>query len=296
MLCVRDLSFSYKTTPVLDGVSLTAHPGRVSGLFGPNGCGKTTLFRCCLGLLRGRSAGLTVNGTPIDGLPPGQRARLMSFVPQEHTPPFPLLVRDVVMLGRTPYLGLLGRVSARDARVVDDTLGWMGLRALATRPYDRLSGGQRQLVLIARAVAQQTPVMLLDEPASGLDFHNQLHIWRVLRTLADAGTAILCCTHDPNHVLWFCDRVVVMREGTVLAEGTPAEALGASTLEALYPDLADIAAAGEARVVLPREVAARGRGGRSDALPDRRGGSACAGHGNARDGRSERAPEPGGLA
>jgi iron complex transport system ATP-binding protein len=256
MLTVRDLHFAYGRTSILTGVSFTARAGEVCGLFGPNGCGKTTLFRCCLGLLRGRSQLLTVGGTPVSGLPPAERARLMSYVPQEHKPPFPLFVRDVVMLGRTPYLGLLGRPTAEDDRIVTDTLAWLGLGDLAARPYDRLSGGQRQLVLIARAVAQRTPVMLLDEPASGLDFQNQLLIWQVLRSLAAAGTAVVCCTHDPNHVLWFCDRVVVMRAGIVFAEGPPRTALAPSTLEALYPEQCDLTVADGAPMVLPRGVVA----------------------------------------
>ena len=260
MLRVRDLHFAYGNTQVLAGVSMDARTGEICGLFGPNGCGKTTLFRCCLGLLRGRAEALAVDGRSVAGLPPRERARVMAYVPQEHKPPFPLLVRDVVMLGRTPYVGLLGRATANDLRIVDDTLEWIGLRDLADRPYDRLSGGQRQLVLIARAVAQRTPVMLLDEPASGLDFHNQLLVWQVLRTLAASGTAVVCCTHDPNHVFWFCDRVVVMHAGRVIAEGAPAEALGGSTLQALYPGMCDLTAADGAPVVLPLGVTNRAGG------------------------------------
>ena len=257
MLVVRDLHFSFGSLPVLNGVSLDAKTGEVCGLFGPNGCGKTTLFRSCLGLLQARAHTLAVDGHAVAALLPAERARLMAYVPQEHKPPFPLLVRDVVMLGRTPYLGLLGRATAADRRIVRETIEWIGLSGLADRPYDRLSGGQRQLVLIARAVAQRTPIILLDEPASGLDFHNQMLIWQVLRTLAASGTAVLCCSHDPNHVVWFCDRVVVMQAGCIVAEGHPADALGASTLQRLYPDLCELAVADGAPVVLPTSVTTR---------------------------------------
>jgi iron complex transport system ATP-binding protein len=263
MLIVRDLHFSYGSSPVLRGVSLNAMAGEVCGLFGPNGCGKTTLFRCCLGLLQTRATILSVDGRDVAALSPAQRARLMAYVPQEHISPFPLLVREVVMLGRTPYLGLLGRATAEDRRIVHDTMARIGLTDLADRPYDRLSGGQRQLVLIARAVAQRTPIILLDEPASGLDFHNQMLIWQVLRTLASSGTAVLCCSHDPNHVVWFCDRVVVMHAGSVVAEGHPADALGAAMLQRLYPGLCELAVAGGAPVVLPTEVTIRRRRARS---------------------------------
>jgi iron complex transport system ATP-binding protein len=257
VLRVLDLRFSYGSLPVLRGVSLETRSGEVCGLFGPNGCGKTTLFRCCLGLLRGRAETLAVEGHDIGSLPPAQRARLMAYVPQEHKPPFPLLVRDVVMLGRTPYLGLLGRPAPADWRIVHETLERVGLAGLAARPYDRLSGGQRQLVLIARAVAQRTPVILLDEPASGLDFHNQVRIWGVLRSLAESGASVLCCSHDPNHVAWFCDRAVVMKDGSIVAEGTPSEALSAATLDRLYPGTCELTGAAGAPVVLPSSVIAR---------------------------------------
>ena len=257
MLRVRNLRFSYGPLPVLRGVSLETAIGEVCGLFGPNGCGKTTLFRCCLGLLGGHAETLSVGGHAIGSLPPAQRARLMAYVPQEHKPPFPLLVRDVVMLGRTPYLGLLGRATPADWRIVHDTLEWIGLLDLAARPYDRLSGGQRQLVLIARAVAQRTPVILLDEPASGLDFHNQTRIWGVLRSLAESGASVLCCSHDPNHVAWFCDRAVVMKAGSIVAEGTPAEALSAATLDELYPGACELTSTDGVPVVLPNAVATR---------------------------------------
>jgi len=260
MLSVRNLHFAFGSLPVLRGVSLEARTGEVCGLFGPNGCGKTTLFRCCLGLLQGRAEMLAVDGHAIGALAPSDRARLMAYVPQEHKPPFPLRVRDVVMLGRTPYLGLLGRATAADWRIVHDTLEWIGLSGLAERPYDRMSGGQRQLVLIARAVAQRTPVILLDEPASGLDFHNQIRIWGVLRSLAASGTAVLCCSHDPNHVGWFCDSVVVMKDGAVVAAGPPPAALRAETLEQLYPGACELTTTAGTSVVLPRTVVARDGG------------------------------------
>jgi len=166
-----------------------------------------------------------------------------------------LRVLDVVMLGRTPYLGLLGRASATDRDIVSATLDRLGLTDLAMRAYDWLSGGQRQLVLIARAVAQQTPVVLLDEPASGLDFRNEVRIWRVLRELAAGGTSVVCCTHDPNHVAWFCDRAVVMQGGRVIAEGPPSHALDLATLERLYPGVCTVTRAEGLSIVRPSGLA-----------------------------------------
>ena len=261
MITVSDLHFSYGPVPVLRGVSIDVRAGEVCGLFGPNGCGKTTLFLCCLGLLRARARTLAVAGQEVGPLPPAERARLMAYVPQEHKPPFPLTVTDVVMLGRTPYLGILGRTSDADGEIVAQAIRRVGLDALADRPYDRLSGGQRQLVLIARAVAQRTPVILLDEPASGLDFRNQVLIWGLLRDLAATGTTILCCSHDPNHMAWFSDRVIVMNAGEVVASGPPAEALSASVLQGLYPDACAVTRVNGTSVVLPSTVVSRDRRG-----------------------------------
>lgn len=258
MLAVRDLRFAYDSRPVLQGVSFDAPPGEVTALFGPNGSGKSTLFRCCLGLLPSRARELAVNGRAILDMMPGERARQMAYVPQEHTPAFAFGVRDMVMLGRTPHLGLLGRPAPADWRAVDEAIDRLGLADLAGCPCDRLSGGQRQLVLIARAVAQQTPVLLLDEPASSLDFQNQVRIWQTLGDLARAGTAIVCCTHDPNHVAWFCDRAVVMQAGRVVASGPPSETLRPATLERLYPGVCQVVSVGSARFISPRGLSESG--------------------------------------
>ncbi len=262
MLRVRDLHFSYGDLPVLRGVSLDAASGEICGLFGPNGCGKTTLFRCCLGLLPGRARSIAIDGRDLAGLDVGDRARLVAYVPQEHASPFPLLVRDVVMLGRTPHLGLLGAAGDEDRRIVFETIDWIGLTDLSERPFSHLSGGQRQLVLIARAVAQRTPLILLDEPASGLDFRNQVRIWTVLRALASTGTTVVVCTHDPNHVSWFCDRAIVMRDGVVAAAGPPDAALDAATLDALYPGTCAVVALEGRTTVVPRVVLDRPEQGR----------------------------------
>jgi iron complex transport system ATP-binding protein len=257
MLDIRDLSFAYDRQPVLRGITVHVAEGQLCGLFGPNGAGKTTLFKCCLGLLDYHAAALTIDGQDVGRLSPARLARLVAYVPQEHRPPFPFLVRDIVLMGRTPHLAWFGRASRRDHEVVSDTLTQLGIAHLAGRPYNELSGGQRQLVLIARAVAQDTPVILLDEPTSGLDFSNQVRIWEILQRLASRGTAVLACSHDPNHVAWFCHKVVAMNGTGVVAEGTPDEVITEPVLARIYAASCVVQRVAGVTVVLPRAVVHR---------------------------------------
>jgi iron complex transport system ATP-binding protein len=254
MLRVRNLRFAYGSRPVLNGVSFDVLKGQLCGLFGPNGCGKTTLFRCCLGLVAYAEGSLVIDGAEARTLGPQSRARLVSYVPQEHKPPFPYRVTEVVLMGRTPYLGWLGRARPADRRAVIESLERVGIRALASEPYHELSGGQRQLVLIARAIAQQTPLVLLDEPTSGLDFSNQVRIWKLTQELARQGMAVLACSHDPNHVAWFCDTVVVMDRNGAAVEGATAEVMTEDMLDRIYPSACGIHRVSGTSVVLPRHL------------------------------------------
>lgn len=255
MLRVENLSFAYGTRRVLDGASFSVDKGKVCGLFGPNGSGKTTLFRCCLGFLRPQGA-IHVDGRPTHSLRAGQLAKLVAYVPQEHRPPFPYSVFDVVLMGRTPHMGsgMFG-VSKKDRSKALDAIDRLGISDLASSSYLQLSGGQRQLVLIARAMAQETPLILLDEPTSALDFNNQIRVWKLLTEIAAAGTTVLACAHDPNHVSWFCDRVVMLHEGRILASGPTVEVFDGQRLNVLYDGACEVVAVGDQRMVVPRLVA-----------------------------------------
>jgi len=254
MLRVQDLHFAYGPSPVLAGVTLDVARGQLCGLFGPNGCGKTTLFKCCLGLLDYQAGALTIDGREVRRLDARRLATLVAYVPQEHRPPFPFLVKDIVLMGRTPHLTWFGRARRRDKQVVLETLERVGILDHADRPYNELSGGQRQLALIARAVAQETPLILLDEPTSGLDFSNQVRIWQILQGLAKTGTAVFACSHDPNHVAWFCDKVVAMDHAGVVAGGHPDEVMTESVLERIYAGSCTVHSVAGVTTVLPRQV------------------------------------------
>jgi iron complex transport system ATP-binding protein len=258
MLDIDQLHFSYGTNHVLRGISARVQPGSVCAFFGPNGCGKTTLFRCCLRLQKPDQGEIFVNGRKVQKMSVGELARQTAFVPQEHQPPFPYLVKEVVLMGRTPHLG--GGVFSIAPIHFEKTLAaleLLGIKHLADRHYHQLSGGQRQMVLIARAIAQDTPLIFLDEPTSALDYHNQIKIWQILRQLAGLGKTIVACSHDPNHVVWFCDQVVMMDGGKVIDAGDPAACFKSGNLEKIYGDTCVVREWQDSLMVLPRVVVDR---------------------------------------
>jgi iron complex transport system ATP-binding protein len=251
-LRVEEVSFAYGPVRVLDHVSLEVHPGRVTALFGPNGTGKSTLFRCVLGLLRS-SGEVFMDGETTSSWSAQRMARHVALVPQDHRATFPHTVRDMVTMGATARGASLLGPSTRDVAVALEQLDHLGLLQLADRTFSSLSGGQRQLVLIARALAQDTRYLLFDEPTASLDFGNQLLIWRTIRTLAhERGKGILVCSHDPNHVLWFCDDAVVLRrDGTAPDTGAARQVVTEATLRALYPEHPKVAMTDGVPIVIP---------------------------------------------
>lgn len=251
-LRVERLSFAYGPAQVLDQVSLEVRQGTVTALFGPNGTGKSTLFRCVLGLLRSTGE-VCIDGESTTGWSAPRMARKVAFVPQDHRATFPHTVRDMVTMGATAQGASLFGPSARDVARALEQLDLLGLLGLADRTFSSLSGGQRQLVLIARALAQDTDYLLFDEPTASLDFGNQLLIWRTIGTLAhERGKGVLVCSHDPNHVLWFCDEAVVLRrDGTAPEAGPARQVVTEATLQALYPEHPRVAMSGGVPIVVP---------------------------------------------
>lgn len=257
MLRINNLCFSYGKKKVLEDVSLRVRKGELCGLFGPNGCGKTTLFKCCLKFLSVASGSIFMDQRDLQSLAIGETARLAAYVPQEHSPPFPYLVKEIVLMGRTPHIRNSFGIGARDKEKALEALFQLGIEHLADHPYNRLSSGQRQMVLIARAVAQETKTMFLDEPTSALDYKNQIRIWREMRKVVENGTTVLVCTHDPNHVSWFCDKVLVMQSGKIAAEGLPGEVMNQELLDSIYQDICMVRRTGDVKLVLPKEVGER---------------------------------------
>lgn len=218
---VQKLRVSYAKEAVLRDVSFSVPRGSLCGLLGPNGAGKSTLFKCCMNFISKADGTIQVNGRPTRGLAPAELAKIIAYVPQEHKQAFPFTVREIVSMGRNPRMSGILRLSKNDYAVVDRAIEQMGIAHLASRPVSQLSGGQRQLALIARALTQEAPLMLLDEPTAALDFNNQILVWRALDHIAASGVTVLVCCHDPNHIMWFCDRVLVMSQGEIIAQTTP---------------------------------------------------------------------------
>ena len=252
ILQVRGLAFEYRPgEPVLSGVNLQVATGRLCCVLGPNGSGKTTLLRCMLGLLRPSAGSVLLDGRPVKKHSRRGLARLMAYVPQFPQSAFAFSVGEIVLLGRFSHTGLLGLAGekdlavARQAMTMTDTLGFAG-RALA-----ELSGGEAQRVMIARALAQQPQVMLLDEPTSHLDIKNQLAIYRMMVRLAhDWPMTVVCVSHDVNLAGRFADELVLMREGQVLAAGPPAEVIREEVLGRAYDVEVELIAGGGGSVVV----------------------------------------------
>ncbi|MBN1432890.1 MAG: ABC transporter ATP-binding protein [Methanomicrobiaceae archaeon] len=255
MLHVKDIHFNYGDFPVLSGISFSVNEGELCGLFGPNGCGKTTLFKCCLKFLKYHTGSVHMAGEDTTKRSIEDLAKVVSYVPQEHKPPFPYLVREVVLMGRTPHLGGFFGVKRRDKEIALDALEQLEISELADRPYNQLSGGQRQMVLMARAIAQDTPMMFLDEPTSALDFQNQMKIWETMKDIAAEGKTILACSHDPNHVAWFCDRVIVVSKDGIVADGPPEITINEDILDMIYADTCSVRKSGDIQIVMPRSIA-----------------------------------------
>jgi iron complex transport system ATP-binding protein len=244
----RAVHYAYGQRSVLAGVDFAVAPGEIVALLGANGAGKSTLLRLCLGLERPSRGEVRIQGRDIRAYGRRELARHVAYVPQSHASPFPYSVRDIVAMGRHSRGGLLGAHAARDRGIVDAQLERLGIAHLAERAYTQVSGGERQLALLCRALVQQAPLLVLDEPASALDFGHQVQLLARLRELADAGYAVIMSTHQPQHARNAAHRVLMMKDGRIVADGAPDAVLDRAAITQLYDiperDLARFASMG----------------------------------------------------
>ncbi len=256
-LVAEGLALHYGRTPVVHDVALTLRPGSVTALIGPNGSGKSTALRAIARLHRIRSGSVRIDATDGDrdaaALDAKEFARTVAMLSQSRPHPSGLEVRDVVAFGRHPHRGRFAGLRDEDRTAINRALALTGLDAMGARPVDELSGGELQRVWLATALAQTTPILLLDEPTNHLDLRYQIETLDLIRDLADAGTALGVVLHDLGHAAAVADRIVLLHDGRVRADGTPAEVLTGENLSAAYGLHIDTALDDDGRVrVIPR--------------------------------------------
>ena len=216
---VRDLNKHFGDKHVVRNVSLQVQRGEIFGFLGPNGSGKTTLFRTLLGILPALRGEVRVAGRRIGEWHRRDLARRLAYVPQSHAGLFAFTVEEVVLMGRTARIDRFATPSARDREVARQALDTLGIGLLAERVYTEISGGERQLALIARALAQEATILILDEPTASLDFGNQLRVLEHIVGLKTRGLAVLMSTHQPEHALRVADRIAFLKTGRIVAQG-----------------------------------------------------------------------------
>lgn len=237
-LSCRDLAIGHGARPLCSDINLELSSGDILCLLGPNGCGKTTLFKTLLGLLPPIAGQIRLDGKPLSGLGRVEIARALSYVPQQHAPPFPYSVAEVVLMARAAHLPTFAQPGKADYRASQQALQQLGIADLEHGDYSRLSGGQRQLVLIARALAQETPFIIMDEPTASLDFGNEAIVLQQILALArqarHQNRGIILSTHDPDQAFALNARVLLMHDGHIIAHGPADSALTSTALSQAY--------------------------------------------------------------
>lgn len=228
------VSFSYGDRPVLKGISFTAGAGELIALLGPNGAGKSTLMRCLLGFLKNYTGTIFLEGQDVRTMSRAALSSKIAYIPQTSPMTFNYTVMDMVLMGVTGSIGVLGTPGAAQERRANETLESLGIDRLARRGFEELSGGERQLVLLARALVQDARILVMDEPTANLDYGNQNRVMERVSGLAAQGYAVLFSTHDPNQALLYATRALTLWDGRILTDGPPARALTEETLRILY--------------------------------------------------------------
>lgn len=231
---VKNLSFSYGDRQVLKDISFKVNPSEFVSILGPNGVGKSTLFRCMLGLLSGYSGQVCIDGVDIRKMSISECARHVAYIPQSCGAAFNYSVFDIVLMGSTPSLAGFRNPGKKAMERCEWALDKIGISELSDRCFHRLSGGEKQLVMIARAITQDAPMLMLDEPTASLDFGNQLRVLQQLKTLSAEGYTIIQTTHHPEQSYMFSDRILAVQNGQLLMDGKPSEILTKDTMKVLY--------------------------------------------------------------
>ena len=273
MITVDRVTFGYDGQPVLEDVRLAIAPGEIVALLGPNGSGKTTLLKILLGLYLPHRGDVFLDGRPVRERSARRLARRIAYVPQVHRAAFGYRVLDIVMMGRLPHKPFFFRYGRADERIAMEALNRLDIDHLHDRTYTELSGGERQLVLIARALTQGADIFVMDEPVNGLDYGNQIRLLHRIADLADSGYTFIKTTHFPDHALWVSDRVVMLKAGRVVADGPTAATITRTNLYKLYHIPVDVMALPQGGLMcvpeaLKTRLGASGRKVRFAMIPD----------------------------
>ena len=253
---IKNLSFSYGDRPVLHNISFSVKEGEFLSILGPNGVGKSTLFRCILGLLDRYTGQVLIDGIDSRTFSVREAARHIAYIPQSSHPIFNYSVSDIVLMGRTSGLNTFRSPGKADVEICQWAMEKVGITHLSDRCFHRLSGGEQQLALIARALVQKAPILMLDEPTANLDFGNQLLVLEQARNLAREGYTVIQTTHHPEQSYMFSDRILAIRNGEVLTEGPPKQVLTRQTMQALYSVDVDVVSLynDKARICIPQKI------------------------------------------
>lgn len=254
----KNLSFAYNPgKTVLHDVSLWLKAGETLFVLGRNGGGKSTLLSCLAGINEPDKGSVKFNGVPILNYSPAERAQKIGLIPQSHVPTFAYSVQEMVMMGRAPYLNWFGSPSFNDRRIVEEALEQVGLYELRNQAYTEISGGERQLVLIARGLAQQCQILMMDEPIAHLDLSNQHRILEIIQQLRNQGLSFIVSSHAPNDALNYADQVLLLNEGWVLDYGKPREILTESMLSSVYGVRTEVIYEQKGEIKIPKAVVPR---------------------------------------
>ena len=235
ILEVKNLSYRYyNSRTIFHDVSFGLSKGEVLSILGTNGAGKSTLLNCIANLYRPQSGEILLHNKPMTEMHMRDVAKVIGYVPQIHTPAYAYTVREFTVMGRTPYIGAFAKPKKEDYRIADEALERMGISHLSNKAYTEISGGERQQVTIARVIAQQPQLILLDEPTAHLDYGTQYRVMQMIKKLADEGFALIMTTHNPDHAILLDGKVAILNREGLLSVGLAKETLQKETLSTLY--------------------------------------------------------------
>lgn len=233
-ISVQDIHFSYGDHLVLDGVSFSLEPSKLTFLLGPNGCGKSTLFKCMLGHRLPGEGTVSVDGINTAAMNSTELAHRIAYIPQVTAPTFNYSVLQAVLMGRTSHMKLFSTPSAKDIDIAYEAMERLGIRHLADKGSNKISGGEQQLVLIARALTQQAQIIIMDEPTSSLDYGNQLMVLSQMKSLCKDGKLVFLSSHNPQHAMSYADEVLILYKGKVQSHGTPDQVITREMIRKVY--------------------------------------------------------------